>query len=126
MKTAPLTLEFCNGYKKERRQTLRRTIVAQIHFLARKLFPPYFVWGRGWLGVGLFWPQVPFLSIGEDLGSRVVLHEGNSELSGDFVVEDVDGDGGHQYRRLVFLSNRNVVQSEARLVAGINLVIVEY
>ncbi|KAK2559373.1 eEF1A lysine and N-terminal methyltransferase [Acropora cervicornis] len=42
---------------------------------------------------------------------------GNSELSGDFVVEDVDGDGGHQYRRLIFLSNRNVVQSEARLVA---------
>lgn len=61
--------------------------------------------------------QVPFLSIGEDLGNRVVLHEGNSELSGDFVVEDVDGDGGHQYRRLIFLSNRNVVQSEARLVA---------
>jgi len=70
--------------------------------------------------------QVPFLSTGEDLGNRVVLHEGNSELSGDFVVEDVDGDGGHQYRRLIFLSNRNVVQSEARLVAGINLVILEY
>lgn len=62
--------------------------------------------------------QVPFLSIGEDLGSRVVLHEGYSELSGDYVVEDVDGDGGQKFRRLIFLSNKNVVQSEARLISG--------
>lgn len=61
--------------------------------------------------------QVPFLSIGEDLGSRVVLHEGYSELSGDYVVEDVDGDGGQKFRRLIFLSNKNVVQSEARLIS---------
>lgn len=94
-------------------------------FSGKKTVPTLFLLEIGWLGVGLFWPQVPFLSIGEDLGNRVVLHEGNSELSGDFVVEDVDGDGGHQYRRLIFLSNRNVVQSEARLVAGINLVILE-
>ena len=94
-------------------------------FSGKKTVPTLFRLEIGWLGVGLFWPQVPFLSIGEDLGNRVVLHEGNSELSGDFVVEDVDGDGGHQYRRLIFLSNRNVVQSGARLVAGINLVILE-
>ena len=62
--------------------------------------------------------QVPFLSVGEDLGSRVVLHEGYSELSGDYVVEDVDGDGGQKFRRLIFLSNKNVVQSEARLISG--------
>jgi len=31
-------------------------------------------------------------------------------------VEDVDGDGGQTFRRLIFLSNKNVVQSEARLV----------
>lgn len=60
--------------------------------------------------------QVPFLSIGEDLGNRVVLYEGNSQLSGDYVVEDVDGDGGQKFRRLIFLNNKNVVQSEARLV----------
>lgn len=62
--------------------------------------------------------QVPFLSIGEDLGSRVVLHEGYSELSGDYVVEDVDSDGGQKFRRLIFLSNKNGVQSEARLISG--------
>ena len=55
--------------------------------------------------------QVPFLSIGEYLGNHVILHEGNSVLSGDYVVEDGDGDG-----RLIFLSNKNVVKSEARLV----------
>lgn len=60
--------------------------------------------------------QVPFLSVGEDLGNRVVLYEGNSQSSGDYVVEDVDGDGGQKFRRLIFLSNKNVVQSEARLI----------
>ena len=48
----------------------------------------------------------------------MVLYEGKSALSGDYVVEDVDGDGGQKYRRLIFLSNKNVVQSEARLLAG--------
>ena len=33
-------------------------------------------------------------------------------------MEDVDGDGGQKCRRLIFLSNKNVVQSEARLFAG--------
>lgn len=47
-----------------------------------------------------------------------MLHEGYSELSGDYVVEDVDGDGRQKFRRLIFLSNKNVVQSEARLISG--------
>ena len=63
-------------------------------------------------------PQVPFLSVGDDVGTRVVLHEGNSEFSGDYVIEDVRGQGGGQFRRLIFLSNKNVVQSEAKIVTG--------
>ncbi|XP_039591811.1 eEF1A lysine and N-terminal methyltransferase isoform X1 [Polypterus senegalus] len=59
--------------------------------------------------------QVPFLSDGGDLGSREVRHRGHSPLSGDFVVEDVRGEEGQLLRRLVFLSNTNVVQSESRL-----------
>ncbi|XP_028666551.1 eEF1A lysine and N-terminal methyltransferase [Erpetoichthys calabaricus] len=59
--------------------------------------------------------QVPFLSDGGDLGSREVRHRGHSPLSGDFVVEDVRGEEGQLRRRLVFLSNTNVVQSESRL-----------
>jgi hypothetical protein len=32
-------------------------------------------------------------------------------------VEDAEGDGGHMFRRLIFLSNQNIVQSEVRLIA---------
>ncbi|KAG8436673.1 hypothetical protein GDO86_007676 [Hymenochirus boettgeri] len=60
--------------------------------------------------------QVPFLSVGEDLGARIVQHQGKSQLSGDYVVEDVRGDDNINYRRLVFLSTQNIVQSEARLL----------
>ncbi|XP_053247140.1 eEF1A lysine and N-terminal methyltransferase isoform X3 [Podarcis raffonei] len=59
--------------------------------------------------------QVPFLSVGGDIGIRTIQHRGTSPLSGEYVIEDVKGDGGHCFRRLIFLSNRNVVQSEARL-----------
>ncbi|CAH2311827.1 methyltransferase 13 isoform X1 [Pelobates cultripes] len=62
--------------------------------------------------------QVPFLSTGADIGNRVVQHRGKSELSGEFVIEDVRGDGTDYFRRLIFLSNQNVVQSEVRLLPG--------
>ncbi|XP_010288019.1 PREDICTED: methyltransferase-like protein 13 isoform X1 [Phaethon lepturus] len=61
--------------------------------------------------------QVPFLSVGGDIGVRTVRHCDTSPLSGEYVVEDVKGDGTCYFRRLVFLRNRNVVQSEARLLA---------
>lgn len=61
--------------------------------------------------------QVPFLSVGGDIGVRAVQHCASSPLSGDFVVEDVKGEGSCFFRRLIFLQNRNVVQSEARLLA---------
>ncbi|XP_061860192.1 eEF1A lysine and N-terminal methyltransferase isoform X2 [Colius striatus] len=60
--------------------------------------------------------QVPFLSVGGDIGVRTVRHRDASALSGEFVVEDVKGDGSCYFRRLIFLRNRNVVQSEARLL----------
>lgn len=58
--------------------------------------------------------QIPFLSLGSDVGRRVKVHEGSSKVSGDFVVEDVDVEGS-TYRRLVFLENQFLVQSEAKL-----------
>ncbi|KFU91301.1 Methyltransferase-like 13, partial [Chaetura pelagica] len=63
--------------------------------------------------------QVPFLSVGGDIGVRTVRHCDTSPLSGEYVVEDVKGDGTCYFRRLVFLHNRNVVQSEARLQAPV-------
>ncbi|NXX78715.1 MET13 protein, partial [Urocolius indicus] len=60
--------------------------------------------------------QVPFLSVGGDIGVRTVRHRAASALSGELLVEDVKGDGSCYFRRLIFLCNRNVVQSEARLL----------
>ncbi|KFO75398.1 Methyltransferase-like 13 [Cuculus canorus] len=65
--------------------------------------------------------QVPFLSVGGDIGVRTVRHCDTSALSGEYVVEDVKGDGTCYFRRLIFLCNRNVVQSEARLLAPMSL-----
>nr|XP_033816914.1 eEF1A lysine and N-terminal methyltransferase isoform X3 [Geotrypetes seraphini] len=60
--------------------------------------------------------QIPFLSAGGDIGVRRVQQQGRSDLSGEYVIEDVKGEGEIYFRRLIFLSNRNVVQSEARLL----------
>ncbi|NWH76927.1 MET13 protein, partial [Piaya cayana] len=65
--------------------------------------------------------QVPFLSAGGDIGERTVRHCDTSALSGEYVVEDVKGDGTCYFRRLIFLCSRNVVQSEARLLAPMPL-----
>lgn len=59
--------------------------------------------------------KIPFLSLGSDVGTRKVVHKGTSEMSGDFVVEDVTTDGKKTYRRLIFLNNQSVIQSEALL-----------
>lgn len=61
--------------------------------------------------------QFPFLSLGDDIKQRNVQCRGHSDLSGDYVVEDVNVDGRY-HRRLVFLANRNVVQSEVALKSG--------
>lgn len=63
---------------------------------------------------------MPFLSVGGDIGVRTIQHQDCSPLSGDYVIEDVQGDDKCYFRRLIFLSNRNVVQSEARLLKGVS------
>ncbi|KAJ7986566.1 hypothetical protein DPEC_G00341200 [Dallia pectoralis] len=59
--------------------------------------------------------QIPFLSVGGELGWREVVSRGTSDLSGKYSVEDVRGEDGQLYRRLVFLGNEGLVQSESRL-----------
>ena len=62
--------------------------------------------------------QIPYLTTGTDsLGSRVEMHSGKSEYSGEYAVEEVvtDEDDGIIVRRLIFLDNSNLVQSEVRL-----------
>ena len=59
--------------------------------------------------------QVPFLSLGEDdVGDRTERCRGKSELSGEFVVEDVSANG-ELFRRLIFFNNKKLIQSEAKL-----------
>ena len=60
---------------------------------------------------------MPFLSVGHDINKRTLCHRGNSEMSGEYVVEEVDSDG-QMYRRLIFLSNERVIQSAARVKKG--------
>lgn len=59
-------------------------------------------------------PKITFLSIGEDIGTRKLVYQGTSGFSGDFFVEDVTINN-EDFRRLVFLTNRNIIQSEAKL-----------
>ncbi|KAH3791689.1 hypothetical protein DPMN_145178 [Dreissena polymorpha] len=85
-------------------------VQAELSGKVMELAPPGFKMGtKAWQ---LF---VPFLSLGNDIGSRSVVKQGSSKMSGEYIIEDVEGDSGTTYRRLVFLSNQNVVQSEARL-----------
>ncbi|KAL6262444.1 hypothetical protein P5V15_007530 [Pogonomyrmex californicus] len=58
--------------------------------------------------------DIPFLSLGSDVGVRTVCYEGKSDISGPFVIEEVKKDD-HEFRRLIFLNNPYVIQSEARL-----------
>ncbi|XP_047506732.1 eEF1A lysine and N-terminal methyltransferase homolog isoform X3 [Pieris napi] len=58
--------------------------------------------------------QIPFLSLGSDVGRRVKVYEGSSKVSGEFVVEEVDV-GEDTFKRLIFLDNQFLVQSEAKL-----------
>lgn len=80
------------------------SIKAELSCKVMELAPPGFKTGV----------QVPFLSLGQDIGKRQIKYKGRSEMSGDYVIEDVDVDGD-VYRRLIFSSNPNIVQSEAKL-----------
>jgi len=61
------------------------------------------------------------LSVGNDVSGVGVRQErcrGRSDISGEFVVEDVDINGD-VFRRLVFFNNPKLIQSEARIIKGI-------
>ncbi|KAJ8901523.1 hypothetical protein NDN08_007367 [Rhodosorus marinus] len=59
--------------------------------------------------------RIPIMSLGSSLGSRKEVYRGDLLGGmGEFLVEEVEVDES-QYRRLVFLNNPSVIQSEARL-----------
>lgn len=56
--------------------------------------------------------------MGNDVGKREIIYKGKSDLSGEFIVEDVLGADDETFRRLIFLNNQFVIQSEAQLILG--------
>ncbi|GIY35189.1 eEF1A lysine and N-terminal methyltransferase [Caerostris extrusa] len=66
-----------------------------------------------------FKEQVPILSLGDDVGQRDIKCRGQSELSGEYVVEDVLAEKDQFYRRLIFLNSPYITQSEAKLMIGL-------
>ncbi|EDW02775.1 eEF1A lysine and N-terminal methyltransferase homolog [Drosophila grimshawi] len=56
--------------------------------------------------------KIPYLSLGSEVGKRETLISGCSQISGDFRIEEVEI-ADKTLRRLIFLSNQFVVQSEA-------------
>lgn len=62
--------------------------------------------------------QIPYLSLGSDVGKRETIFQGKSNLSGDYIVEEVTGQDNNIFRRLIFLSNQFVIQSEALVKIG--------
>jgi len=57
--------------------------------------------------------KILYLSIGPDVGKRELIKKGYSDFSGEYRVEDVEYDDGKIFRRLIFMNNQNVIQSEA-------------
>ncbi|XP_062548546.1 eEF1A lysine and N-terminal methyltransferase homolog [Armigeres subalbatus] len=64
--------------------------------------------------------HIPFLSLGSEVGRRETIFKGRSTLSGNYIVEEIIGNDNKIFRRLIFLNNQFVIQSEAaiKLVKG--------
>ena len=63
--------------------------------------------------------QIPFLSLGADVNQRREVYRGVTDSTGEYVIEEVDEEENGKIttlRRLIFLSNPNVIQSEARIL----------
>ncbi|GBM70722.1 Methyltransferase-like protein 13 [Araneus ventricosus] len=68
--------------------------------------------------------QVPILSLGDDVGQRDIRCRDRSELSGEYVVEDVLSNNDDLYRRLIFLNSPYIIQSEAKLMTGPSVLLI--
>ncbi|CAD7700713.1 unnamed protein product [Ostreobium quekettii] len=59
--------------------------------------------------------KIPYMTAVEGIGRKAVRDKVESKLSGRIIVEDVELDDGRYLRRLVFVSNSSVIQSEVIL-----------
>lgn len=61
------------------------------------------------------------MSLGAQVNQRKEIYRAASESTGDYVIEEVEEENDGKpviLRRLIFLSNPNVIQSEARMKNG--------
>ena len=70
--------------------------------------------------------QYPVLTLGDDLGSHTIVHRGTSPISGLYVVEEFTGEEGAQVRRLVFLRNPLLAQTEVQMKRESMFMILNY
>lgn len=66
--------------------------------------------------------NIPYLTLEDGMGHRETIFTGTSTYSGDLLVEDVTIDN-EIFRRLIFLNNQSVVQSEAKMKKGKPLIV---
>ncbi|XP_055591887.1 eEF1A lysine and N-terminal methyltransferase homolog [Uranotaenia lowii] len=59
--------------------------------------------------------HIPYLSLGSEVGKRETIFRGRSEMSGEYIVEEILGNDNKVLRRLIFLNNQFVIQSEAAI-----------
>ena len=71
----------------------------------------------------VYFDQVPFLTAGEDIGYRKVHFDGTTELSGMVIIQDVQKNDETYTRQMIFQSMKKHIQSEARIVNGIDLIL---
>lgn len=70
-------------------------------------------------------PNIPYLTLGDGVGHREIVYSGTSEFSGDLLVEDVDIESD-TFRRLIFMNNQAVVQSEVKLKRKGKIIVPSY
>lgn len=61
--------------------------------------------------------EIPILTIDKSIGYRETIYRTMSELSGEIVVEEVEI-SRERLRRLIFMDNQSVIQSEVGLIKG--------
>ena len=71
--------------------------------------------------LSLLFSQIPFLSLGDQVNQRNEIYRGVSDSTGEYVIEEVEEEESNTkviLRRLIFLANPSVIQSEARVQKG--------
>lgn len=105
-----IAVAFGRHHEFESQQAVQEELTFVVQVLSRQgLFLPPSVYKRNSKNL-----TIPFMAL-DGIGSRNVLAQGATTLSGDFLVEQVKADS-HMVRRLYFTDNPFVIQSEVKIM----------